>query len=66
MEMRYESRGRDDDAENILFLKPEGKIIFDRPWTKWSDIVRKIRYEGLDWIHMAQHRSHADCCEDSN
>jgi hypothetical protein len=43
-----------------LVGKPEGKIPLGRPRRRWEDNIRKklreIRWEGVDWMHMAQNR----------
>jgi hypothetical protein len=45
---------------NILFGKPEEKRPFRRPRRRWEYNVRmylrEIRWEVVDWIHLAQDR----------
>jgi hypothetical protein len=40
--------------------KPEGKRPFVRPRHRWEDNMRmdlkKIGWEGVDWVHLAQDR----------
>jgi hypothetical protein len=39
--------------------KPEGKRPLRRPKLRWEDIkmdFKEIRWEGADWIHLAQDR----------
>jgi hypothetical protein len=37
---------------------------------RWEDNIRidlrEIRWEGVEWIHLAQERPVAGCCEDGN
>jgi hypothetical protein len=44
----------------IFVGKPEGKRPLGRPRRRWDDNIRKdlqeIRWEGVDWIHLAQDR----------
>jgi hypothetical protein len=46
----------------ILVGKPEGKRPLRRPRHRWEDNIkmdlREIRFEGVDWIHLAQNRDH--------
>jgi hypothetical protein len=43
-----------------LVGNPEWKIPLRRPRRKWHDNinrdVREVRFEGMDWIHLAQDR----------
>jgi hypothetical protein len=45
---------------NILVGKPEVKRPLGRPWHKWENNItvklREIRWEGVDWVHLAQER----------
>jgi hypothetical protein len=39
--------------------EPEGERPFGRPWRRWKYIrldLKKIRWEVVDWIHVAQDR----------
>jgi hypothetical protein len=39
--------------------KPKGKRLLGRPRHRWEDIrlhLRKIGFEVVDWIHLAQNR----------
>jgi hypothetical protein len=45
----------------MLVGKPEGKSLLKRPRRRWMDnikidLVRKIGWDGMDWIHLAQDR----------
>jgi hypothetical protein len=46
------------NAYKILLGKREGKRPFRRTWHRWEDNIkidlRKIRLEGVNWIHLAQ------------
>jgi hypothetical protein len=48
------------NAYNILVGKPERKRPFGRPRRRWENNirvnVREIRWEVVDWFHMAQDR----------
>jgi hypothetical protein len=48
------------NAYNILVEKYEGKRPLVRPSCRWEHnikiVLRKIEWEGVDWIHLAQHR----------
>jgi len=48
------------NAYNILVRKPEGKRPLGRPRHRGEDNIimnlRNIRWEGVDWIHLAQDR----------
>jgi hypothetical protein len=45
---------------NILVGKPEGKRPFRRSGHRWEDNIRmdfrEIRWEDVDWLHLAQDR----------
>jgi hypothetical protein len=45
---------------NTLVGKSEGKRPLRRPSHRWEDNirmdVREIRWEGVDWLHLAQDR----------
>jgi hypothetical protein len=45
---------------NILVGKPEGKRPLGRPRRRWEDNIRndlrEIVWEGVDWMHLDQHR----------
>jgi hypothetical protein len=54
---------------NIVVGKPEGKRTLGRPRHRWEDIkmnLRKIEWEGVDWMHMAQDRPVEGSCDHSN
>jgi hypothetical protein len=48
------------NAYNILVGKSEGKRPLTRPRCRWEDNIRmylrKIGWEGVDWMHLAQDR----------
>jgi hypothetical protein len=47
------------DAYKKLVGKPEGKRSLGRPRSRWENIkmdLRKIEFEGVDWIHLALYR----------
>jgi hypothetical protein len=48
------------DANRILVGKPEGKRPLGRPRSRWVDNIkidlREIRWDGMDWIDLAQDR----------
>jgi hypothetical protein len=52
--------GEKKNAYRILVGKPEGKIPLGRPRRRWVDNIkmdlREIRWDGVDWIDMAQDR----------
>jgi hypothetical protein len=52
--------GETRNSSNILIGKPEGKRPLGRPRHRWEDNIRmyrrKIGWEGMDWIHLAQDR----------
>jgi len=45
-----------------LVGKPEGKRPLGKPRRRWSDNIRmyhrEIRWEGVNWVHLAQDRAH--------
>jgi hypothetical protein len=47
-------------ANRILVGKPEGKRPLGRPRRRWVDNIkmdlREIRWDGMDWIELAQDR----------
>jgi hypothetical protein len=50
--------------ENVYFIlvdKPEGKRPLRRLWHRWEDSIRmdirEMRWDGVDWIHLAQDRN---------
>jgi hypothetical protein len=52
--------GEKRNAYSILVGKPEGKRPLGRPRRRWVDNIkvdiRVIRWDGVDWIDMAQDR----------
>jgi hypothetical protein len=48
------------NAYKILVGKPEGRIPLGRSRHRWENNIRmdlrEIRWEGVDWIHLAQDR----------
>jgi hypothetical protein len=50
--------GEKKNAYRILVEKPEGKRLLGRPRRMWVDNIkiylRKIGWDGVDWIHLAQ------------
>jgi hypothetical protein len=52
--------GETRNAYRILVGKPEGKRPLGRPRHRWVDNIkiglREIRWEGRDWIELAQDR----------
>jgi hypothetical protein len=48
------------DAYKILVRKPQGKRPFRRSKYRWGDYIRmdlrEIRWEGVNWLHLAQDR----------
>jgi hypothetical protein len=48
------------NAYRILTWKPEGKRPLRRPRRRWVDSIkmdlREIRWDGMDWINLAQDR----------
>jgi hypothetical protein len=47
------------NAYKILVRKSEGNIPLGRHMRRWQDnfkmVRRKVEWEGVDWIHLAQH-----------
>jgi hypothetical protein len=47
-------------ANRVLVEKPEGRRPLGRPRRRWEDNIkmnlRKVVWEGLDWIELAQDR----------
>jgi hypothetical protein len=45
------------NAYTILVVKPEKKILFERPWHRWEDNVtiylKGIEIGVVDWTHLA-------------
>jgi hypothetical protein len=54
--------GEKRNAYRILMGKPEGKRPLGRPRRRWVENIkidlRKIGWDGVDWIGMAQDRDH--------
>jgi hypothetical protein len=52
--------GEKRNAYTILVGKPEGKRPLGRPRRRWEDNIRmdlrEIRWDGMDWIDLAQDR----------
>jgi hypothetical protein len=52
--------GETRNAYRILVVKPEGKRSLVRPRHRWVDNIkmnlREIRWDGMDWIELAQDR----------
>jgi hypothetical protein len=52
--------GAKRNAYRILVGKPEGKRLLGRPRRRWVDNIkidlRQIRWDGMDWIDLAQDR----------
>jgi hypothetical protein len=52
--------GETRNAYRILVGKPEGKRPLGRPRRRWVDYIkmdlRKIGWDGVDWIELAQDR----------
>jgi hypothetical protein len=45
------------NAYRILVGKPEGKRPLGRPRRRWVDSIKMdLRYDGMDWIDLAQDR----------
>jgi hypothetical protein len=49
------------NAYRIIVEKPEGKRPLGRPRRRWVDNIkiylREIRWDGMDWIDLAQNRN---------
>jgi hypothetical protein len=60
MDRACSTDGRDEKCINILVEKPEGKRPLGRPRRRWEHNIRmdlrEIRWEGVDWMHLAQDR----------
>jgi hypothetical protein len=54
------SKGEKRDAYRILVGKPEGKRTLGRPRRRWKVNIRmdlrELRWDGMDWIDLAQGR----------
>jgi hypothetical protein len=54
------TNGEKRNACRILVRKPEGKRPLGRPRRRWVDNykmdLREIRWDGMDWIDLAQDR----------
>jgi hypothetical protein len=37
-----------------LVRKPVGRRLLRRPRHRWEDNIRKIWWEGVEWMHLAQ------------
>jgi hypothetical protein len=52
--------GETRNAYRILVGKPEGTRPLGRPRCRWVDNIkmdlREMRWDGMDWIELAQHR----------
>jgi hypothetical protein len=52
--------GEKRNAYRILLGKPEGKRPLGRPRRRWVDNIkmdlREVRWDGMDWIDLAQDR----------
>jgi hypothetical protein len=52
--------GEGRDAYRILVGRPEGRRPLGRPRRRWEDNIKmdlqEVRWEGVDWIDMAQDR----------
>jgi hypothetical protein len=51
---------RDENTYKILVGKLAGKIPLRKPRCRWDDKIRmdlrEIRWQGVDWTHLAQDR----------
>jgi hypothetical protein len=49
-------------TSRILIRKHEGKNLLGRPRCRWDNNIKmgltEIGCEGVDWIHLAQHKDH--------
>jgi hypothetical protein len=56
------TNGAKRNIYRILVGKPEGKRSLGRPRHRWVDSIkmdlRKIGWDGMDWIDLAQDRDH--------
>jgi hypothetical protein len=54
------TNGEKRNAYRILVAEPEGRRPFGRPRRRWVDNIkmdlRDIRWDGTDWIDLAQDR----------
>jgi hypothetical protein len=54
------TNGETRNAYRILVVKPEGKKPLQKPRRRWVDNIkmdlREIRWDGVDWIDLAQDR----------
>jgi hypothetical protein len=54
---RYSTHGEVRNTYKVLVRNPEGKRPLGRPRRRWEDNIRmelgEIRWEGVDWIHLA-------------
>jgi hypothetical protein len=54
------TNGEKRNAYRILVGKPEGKGPLGRPRRRWMDNIkmdlREIKWDGMDWIDLAQDR----------
>jgi hypothetical protein len=54
------TNGAKRNESRMLVGKPEGKRPLGRPRCRWVDNIkidlREIRWDGLDWINLAQDR----------
>jgi hypothetical protein len=57
---QVERMGETRNACRILVGKQEGKRPLGRPRLRWEDNIkidlRKVRWDGMDWIELAQNR----------
>jgi hypothetical protein len=56
----YSTNGEKRYAYRLLVGKPEGKRRLGRPRRRWVNNIkmdlREIRWDGVDWIDLAQYR----------
>ncbi|KAJ4445233.1 hypothetical protein ANN_07034 [Periplaneta americana] len=54
------------NAYSVLVGRPERKRLLGRPRRRWGDNIkmdlRKVGYDGRDWINLAQHRKLPSIC----
>jgi hypothetical protein len=54
--------GEERNSYRILVGKPEGRRPLGRPRRRWVDDIkmdlREIRWDGVDWVDLAQDRDH--------
>jgi hypothetical protein len=52
--------GEERGLYRVLVEKPEGKRPLGRPKRRWENNIemdlQEVRYGGMDWIDLAQHR----------